>query len=45
MRIFRKLYKKFLFKLTLKFFVAADADFQAWIHGPFGPTETALSDF
>ena len=41
MRIFRNFYKKIIFILSLKFFVAADADFKAGIHGPFNPTETA----
>ena len=40
MRIFRNFYKKIIFILSLKFFVAADADFQAGIHGPFNPTGT-----
>ena len=45
MRIFLKFYKKLLFILSLKFFIAADADFQTGIHGPFDPTETARPDF
>ena len=40
MRIFQNFYKKIIFILSLKFFVAADADFQAGIHGPFNPTGT-----